>query len=172
MGAESAGAGASPEEAEALLECRRSQLEELEMLEAMYPDEFVALYDPAAAAEGAEASSTDAPQPPFELLLQMTVPDERSPDATGGKQFVGSILLHVGFPPLYPTEGTPPSFRVVDAMITDAEELIRLEKVLWSEVHLDEIKLHAEMQQVATDLLPDPCVVGVVGWLSENVFSF
>merc|ERR1740123_971181 len=164
---------ASPEEVQTLIDCRRSQLEELEMLEAMFADEFCPLFDSTAALEALEAETPNsvAALPPLELLLQMTVPDERSPDETGGKQFIASILLHVGFPPKYPTQGTSPEFRLVDVMITDANDKIGLDKVLWSEVNLDENKLITEMQQMAADMLPDPCVAGVVGWMSENVFS-
>mmetsp|Transcript_45168 Transcript_45168/g.84548 ORF Transcript_45168/g.84548 Transcript_45168/m.84548 type:complete len:302 (+) Transcript_45168:101-1006(+) len=171
-------AGASPEELHTLIDCRRSQLEELEMLEAMFPDEFCPLYDSAGVdklraaleAEEAEALRSVAAHPPLELLLQVTVPDERSPDETGGKQFVASILLRIAFPPMYPTEGTPPEFRIEDVMITDALNEIGLDKVLWSEVNLDESKLITEMQQVAADILPDPCVAGIVSWISGNVF--
>merc|ERR1712224_1144162 len=93
--------GASPDEVQTLADCRRTQLDELEMLEAMFPDEFCPLYDSAAVDElkarletdPAEALRLLAAHPPLELLLRMTVPDERPPDETGGKELVASILL-------------------------------------------------------------------------------
>lgn len=171
-------AGASPEELQTLVDCRRSQLEELEMLEAMFADEFCPLYDSTVVdelrasleAEGAEALRPVAAHPPLELLLQMTVPDERSPDETGGKQLIASILLHIAFPSMYPTPGTPPEFRIEDVMITDAFDEIGLDKVLWPEVNLDVETLITEMQQMAAGIQPDPCVHAIVSWMSENVF--
>ncbi|CAE8675531.1 unnamed protein product, partial [Polarella glacialis] len=172
-------AGASPEELQTLVDCRRSQLEELEMLEAMFPDEFRPLYASTGVdelrasleAKGAEALRSVAAHPPLELLLQMTVPDERSPDETGGKQLIAFILLHIVFPPMYPTPGTPPEFHFEDVMIADANDEIGLDKVLWPEVNFDVNLLITEMQQMAADIQPDPCVHAIVSWMSENVFS-
>merc|ERR1712050_680535 len=101
-------AGASPEEIPTLVDCTRSQLEEIEMIEAMFPDEFCPLYDSefldrlraGLEDEDAEVLRSVAAHPPLELLLQMTVPDERSPDETGGKQLIASILLHITLPPM------------------------------------------------------------------------
>lgn len=174
-----AGAGLSPDEVQALADCRRSQLDELEMLEAMFPDEFCPLYDSAAVdelkarfeADPAEALRPLAAYPPLELLLQMTVPDERPPDETGGKEFVASILLRIALPPMYPTPGTPPEFRFEDVMITNALDQIGLDKVLWSEVDLDVNTLIAEMQKMAADIQPDLCTHAIVEWIGQNVFS-
>jgi len=172
-------AGASPEEMQSLVDCTRSQLEELEMLEAMFPDEFCPLCDSEfldGLRAGLEAGETKvlrsvAAHPPLELLLQMTVPDERSPDETGGKQLIASILLHITLPPMYPTPGTPPEFHIEDVMIADALSEIGLDKVLWSEVDLDVDRLITGMQQMAADIQPDPCLHATVSWMSENVFS-
>merc|ERR1711920_868424 len=145
-----------------LARARMAEMAEQMQLEAMFPDEFCPLYDSAAVEElksrlGADPEETlrsVAAHPPLELLLQMTVPDERPPDEVGGKQLVASILLRIAFPPLYPTPGTPPEFRFEDVMITDALEEIGLDKVLWPEVNLDVDRLITEMQQMAADIQP------------------
>jgi len=173
-------AGASPEELQTLADCRRSQLEELEMLEAMFPDELCPLYDATVMdklrasldVEGAEAMRSVVAHPPFGMLFQMTVPDERSPAETGGKQLVASVLLHVVFPPMYLTTGTPPLFHIQDVLISDAQEEIGLDKVLLPEVNFDSEALVAEMKQQAADMQPDPCVHAAVSWMTENVFSY
>jgi len=173
-------ADASPEELQTLADCYRSKLDELEMIEAMFVDEFCPLYDSAGVeelrtsleADGAEALRSVAAHPRFEFLLQMTVPDQRTPDETNGKQLVASILLHVAFPPMYPTPDTPPELRIEDIMITDALEEMSLDKVLWPVVHLDMEKLIAEMSQRAAECLPGPCVYEAVTWMSENTYSF
>merc|ERR1712039_499746 len=172
-------ADASSEQLQTLVDCRRSQLEELDMLEAMFPDEFCPLYDSTAIdelrasleVEGTEAMRSVAAHPPLELLLQMTVPDERSPGETDGKQLIASILVRIAFPSMYPTPGTPPEVRFEDVMITNALEEVGLDKVLWPEVNLDTDTLITEMQTMAADIQPDPCVHAIVSWMSENVFS-
>jgi len=178
-GASDGDVGASPEEVQALADCRRSQLDELEMLEAMFPEEFCPLYDSAAVDELKARSEVDpaeglralAAYPPLELLLQMTVPDERPPDETGGKQLVASILLRIAFPPMYPTPGTPPEFRFEDVMITNALDQIGFDKVLLSEVDLDVDALLPVMQEMAADIQPDLCTHAIVEWIGQNVFS-
>lgn len=172
-------ASASLEDMQTLVDCKRSQLEELEMLEAMFPDEFCPLYDSTVVeelkarldSEDAETLRSIAVHPPLELLLQMTVPDERSPDQTGGKELIASVLLRVAFPSMYPSPGVGPEFCIEDVMISDALNEINLEKVLWPEVDLDVDTLITAMQQMAADILPDPCVHAIVSWMSENVFS-
>lgn len=173
-------ATASPEELQALVDCRRSQLDELELLESMFAEEFCPLYDPAAVdelrasleADGAEALRSVAAHPPLELLLQMTVPDQRSAGETDGKQLVASILLHVAFPPTYPSVCTPPELRFEDIMVSDALEEISSDKVVLPVVSFDEKTLVIEMQKQAADILPGNCVYEMVSWMSDNAFSY
>lgn len=183
QGADAGGSGAvsetamSPEDLQIFVDCRRSQLEELEMLEAMFPEEFCPLYNATVdelraslEAEGAEALRS---HPQLELLLQMTVPDERPPGETGDRRLIASILLHIVFPSMYPTPGTSPEFRIEDVMIADALKEIGSEEAhldLKTEIDLNEEKFIAEMQQMAEDIQPEPCVYAIVSWMQENTF--
>ena len=181
-----------------LAECRRSQLQELELLEAMFPDEFLlsnpmhvqalraAVEQLDAAADDDEALRAIAESAPLECVLQMTVRDEPSeaaaapsdsaaPSDGAGKlqQLVASILLRVRFPPLYPTPGTPPIVRVEDVMITDAlAPPLGKDKLLSTCAILDQAEVVAAMLRLAAEAQPDPVVHEMVSWLLDNAFAF
>ena len=178
---------ASVEELQTLAECRRSQLEELEMVEAMFPEEFVLVSD-AADVEATRSSievldesdvialRSVAAGAPLEFALTMTIPDQRAREgeAEGSeqevKELVASILLRIRFPPHYPNAG--PSLYVEDAMITDALVELGKGKVLSTLALLDEGALIEAMLEQAREILPNPCVYEMVNWLSDNAFEF
>uniref|UniRef100_A0A6V2Q7E0 RWD domain-containing protein n=1 Tax=Emiliania huxleyi TaxID=2903 RepID=A0A6V2Q7E0_EMIHU len=183
------GAGASceppPEEQWAIAECRRSQLEELECLEAMFADEFV-LVSSAGGVErlrelseslGEDAAGTDAAalrevaaHPPLECSLQLTAHGER-PAAEEGERavpLVASILLRVRLPVEYPK--TPPVLAIEDVMVTTQEPLGR-DKMLTTVARLNEDALVAAMLERAAATLPEPCIYEVATCLTESALE-
>ena len=187
------GAGASceppPEEQWAIAECRRSQLEELECLEAMFADEFV-LVSSAGGVErlrelseslGEDAVGTDAAalrevaaHPPLECSLQLTAHGER-PAAEEGERavtilvpLVASILLRVRLPVEYPK--TPPVLAIEDVMVTTQEPLGR-DKMLTTVARLNEDALVAAMLERAAATLPEPCIYEVATYLTESALE-
>ena len=197
---------ASVEELRTLVECRRSQLQELELLEAMFIDELL-FNDPAGVAalrelvEALDDDDDDDPEalravamhPPLGFTLQMTVPDSRAPvdevsSAEGGadggeggssdgtkpeqRLKVASLLLRVGFPPSYPTQGTPPLLFIEDVMIVDADAELASDKTLQTLATLEEDRLIAAMTAQAAEHQPDPCIFEMATWATEHAFEF
>lgn len=184
-------ADAGAEELRAIVDCRRQQLEELEVLQAMYPEELLLLSPDAAEAlraaleaigEEAEdevALRSVAAHPPLDFVLQLSADDNR-PAADDGEaadgegapaRLVAAILLVVRFPPQYPTEAAP-ALRVEDAMITDANSVMGADKVLSTLAVLGEAELSAALLRQAEEARPGPAVYEVASWLLENAFSF
>ena len=159
-GAGTSSSSNSEEDASSLWEAferRRSQLEEIECLEAMFVDEFRMVTSVEAVAAlreqceslGDDAGSADAnvlrqvvDHSPLEFSLQLTANGARSKpveaaasaDDDEAKEvsipMVASILLRVTFPREYPS--VPPSFHVEDAMVTTQEHMAR-DKMLGQE---------------------------------------
>ena len=191
------GGGASHEALCEMAEGRRAQLDELECLAAMFPDEFL-LLTPTDAIEalrerleaiGEDAASADAAAmvevargPPLEFALLLTAHGARKPpaadtpdeaadgaDAPAPIPLVASILLRVGFPPRYPH--VPPTVGIEDSMVVTTAALPPT-KVLTSLAVLDEGALLSEFGRVAEEILPSPCVYEAASWLTENAFDF
>ena len=181
----------------AAFERRRSQLEELECLEAMFVDEFRLVTSVEAVAAlreqceslGDDAGSADVnvlrtvvEHSPLEFSLQLTANGERSKpveaaassaDDEEAKEvsipMVASILLRVTFPREYPS--VPPSFHVEDAMVTTQEHMAR-DKMLATRATVQEEALCKGMREKAEESLPDPCVFEAATWLIESAFEF
>lgn len=171
--------GASTEELWAAAECRRAQLEELLLLEAMFIDEYRLVSDPDAVAAlrekvealGDDAATADAAvlrevaaHPPLECSLQLTAHGERDAIA-----LVASVLVRVAFAADYPK--VPPTLTVEDAMVTTQEPL-GADKVLATVAVLDEAKLVAAMLERAAETAPDPCIFDAATCLTERAFEF
>jgi hypothetical protein len=110
--------------------------------------------------------------PPLSFTIQLTIDDPRQSVDDSDMELVGSILLSVELPPLYPFAGPPPRFDFKDIMVTDKTAVCSPDKAPESLAFLDENKLREAMLKEATEILPDPCVYEVVTWLSENAFEF
>ena len=185
-------AAATVDELRSLAECRRSQLEELEMVEAMFPEEFLLSSNPVdvealrAAVEALDETDVEAllgiaAHRPLEFMLQMTVSDQRAAAVNEAekegeeqevKELVASVLLRVRFPALYPTPEHPPLLHVEDVMITEAIAELGKGKVLSTLALLDEGAMMEAMLEQAREVLPNPCVYEMVNWMSENAFKF
>lgn len=172
----------SEDELRELAECRRAQLQELEMVQAMFPDETLLCCAEAdiealrAALEVLDAEADDvaalqavAVLPPLELCMQLTVEDHR-PEASAAKSLVMALLLRVRLPPRYPQ--AQPVVLVEDAMVTDAAAVLSADKTLSTLAVLDDSALTEAMLQQAAAVLPDPCVYEMVNWMGEHAFEF
>lgn len=181
-------AEASLEELQGVAECRRQQFTELDLLEAMFVDEYLlfsdadetealkaaleALPDPPTGAD-AEALRSVAEQPPLDFALQMTVQDQRPPEQTDGRQLVASILLRVRFPFMYPTPGVPPTVHVVGYMVADSLGEPQEEDSSPSTLaEFDAEEMTKAMLAQVTELQPDPIVYEMATWMSDNAFAF
>jgi len=178
-------------------ECREMQLDEITALEAMYADTGEFLVSHASRLEeileireqlyededDAKALESLMNHPPLSFSVQLTVDDPRvstnvddGVDGVDGaeteRRLVACILLSVEFPPTYPSEGHPPSFKIIHAMVTDRSDVCSPDKVPESLAFVEEARLGAAMARRAEDVLPSPCVYEVVEWFSENVFGF
>jgi len=166
-----------------LAECRRAQLQELEMVQAMFPDETLlccaeadvealraALETLDAEAEDAAALRAVAALPPLELCMQLTADDHRPEAGAAGKPLVAALLLRVRFPPRYPQ--APPVVLVEDAMVTDATAALGADKTLSTLAVLDDGALAEAMLRQAAAVLPDPCVYEMVTWMGEHAFEY
>ena len=198
-----AGGGArvdGSDDLEAIVECRRTQLDELAMLEAMFVEEYLCLSGGERLAELLQAldESQDtadpakrqavAGHPPLEFALLMTVRGAAVPQADPGgaavesdlpassSELVASILLRVRFPALYPTPGTPPEVYVEDCMVTAADATLGADKVALSLTtigQLDEAALVATMLEVAAEAQPGPAVYEMVtSAVSQRALEF
>ena len=158
-------------------ECRRSQLEELQMLEAMFVDELL-VSDPAGVdalrtavkALGEDVDGADgaalravAAAPPLEFSLQLTAEE---PD---GGELVACILLCVRLPRRYPTAAdAPPALRVEDVMVADRAVLGHDKASLTTRAMLDSEAICAAMLQLAAE---GPCIWEMTSWLTEHAFE-
>lgn len=204
-GSSSAGDAACSQDAEtmqALVESRRAQLEELTLIEAMFPEEFRMVSDAAtvealrAALETLEGSADDvdalqvvAAHTDLEFALQMTAefdlqrsskppPEDPAVSSEGEaraqeKKLVGSLLFRVRFPREYLSSPTSyPRLYVEDALFVEAEAELTADKVLSTCAVLDEGALVTAMLGEAEELLPGPCVFQMVSWMQEHVSEF
>lgn len=188
--ATSTDAGApADDDPETIAECRRSQLAELEMLDAMYPEEYRLLSDASArdalqaaldhvdacdSSETPAALAAVAACPPLEFALHVTaVADEAAQggaaDGADETRLAIAILLRVQLPARYPMAGAAPELLIEDAMVSNADAHALVDA---GRRGLDEDALLAAMRTQATAALPAPCVYEVVSWLLEHAFDF
>jgi len=172
------------EELQQLAESRQTQLDELETLEAIFPEEFKLL--------GCDSSLDDlrntleellanvssdpdalrsalAPLLEFTLQLSAEADDDQEEDHQG---LIAFVLLSVAFPPLYPDPTAPPRLQLVDVMVVKAQHEQAPTEALSSLKVLAEVELIKALVEQAQSIQPDPCVYDLVTWLGENVFRF
>jgi hypothetical protein len=170
-------------------ECKEMQLDEIMALEAIYADTDEFLVSDASRLEEMRQTRETlfddeddeaalralVRHPPLSFSIQLTIDidnSRQSVDDDSHMELVGSILLSVELPPLYPFAGSPPRFDFTDIMVTDKTAVCSPDKAPESLAFMDETKLREGMLKEATEILPDPCVYEVVTWLSENAFAF
>jgi len=167
---------------EKIVECKEMQLDEIMALEAIYEDvfriaersqytELVEKRDNNLNDDSKDSQRAFASHPEISFSLELEIEDNRGETTTKElEDLVAHILLQVTLPPLYPLHGAIPIFQIVDVMVTDRSMSCSPDKPLETLGYLNEKRLLEEINQQATELLPDPCVIAAVTHLTEAAF--
>jgi hypothetical protein len=166
------------EELRVIVECKRTQLDELLALEAIYMDQDIFLISEACQVgelrekmeelnEGEETALRSIAQyPPISFSLQLIIHDPN------GGDLEACLLLNVEYPLVYPERDTTPIFEVIYCMVTDMTKVCSANKPLKSSGYFQKPQLLDAMKSEAQTILPYPCVYEVVAtWLPEHLFS-
>ena len=168
---------------EKIVECKEMQLDEILALEAIYEDvfrmaersqysELVEKRDNNLKDDSKDSQRAFASHPEISFSLELEIEDNRGETTTKElEDLVAHILLQVTLPPLYPLHGAIPIFQIVDVMVTDRSMSCSPDKPLETLGYLNEKRLLEEINQQATELLPDPCVIAAVTHLTETAFD-
>lgn len=177
----------SEDDLQTLADCRRSQLEELTLVEAMFMEEYHLISNAESVDQLREILEDDdelseealqlvAAHPPLEFALQMTCADDPSREGVllnqdgTARELEASVLVRVRFPRLYPNPGTPPVLYVEDAMITENLAMAP-DKLLSTIGGVDDKKLIAAMLEQGAEVQPDPCVHEMASWMAEHLWE-
>lgn len=171
-------------ELQRLGELRRSQLEEVSVLQAVFDgdDELQLRFDFEAIQESVEDSLENQEReallavnafPLFSYTLSLTIADNRTSSEKHANQALeAKMKFSVSIPADYPTDASP-VLKIEEITSRDTKEKDnRKDRVVRNVVEFDESRLLRDMLSQVKEARPEVSIFGLTSWLQENIFCY